>query len=116
MYRTPAWARDKGEPSHSVRNRVVTARKKQQERFSGGGIFCNSEMAHSQIERFCALSPEGERFLGLAVERLALSARSYHRALKVARTVADLAGSKRVEVEHLAEAIQYRCLERSPFS
>ena len=109
-------AREKGEPSCSVRDRVVTARRIQQERFSGGGIFCNSEMSHSQVERFCALSPEGERFLGLAVERLALSARSYHRALKVARTIADLSGSEHIEVEHLAEAIQYRCLERSPFS
>ena len=108
--------REKGEPSRSVRGRVVTARGIQQERFCGGDSFCNSEMSHSQIERFCALSPEGERFLGLAVERLALSARSYHRALKVARTIADLSAREHVEVEHLAEAIQYRCLERSPFS
>lgn len=116
LTRVQLMTRERGEPSRSVRDRVIDARRKQQERFAGGGIYCNAEMSHSEIEKLCALSPEGEGFLGLAVERLGLSARSYHRALKLARTIADLADSGRIEVEHLAEAVQYRCLDRSPFS
>jgi len=108
--------REKGEPSLAVRERVVAARARQEGRLTGSGVYCNADMTHLQVERHCVTSPEGERFLGLAIERLGLSARSYHRALKVARTVADLAGRGRMDVEDLAEAVQYRCLERSPFA
>lgn len=104
--------RVKGEPSAAVRARVLEARDMQERRYEGTGVFSNSAMTNTMLEAHCATTEEGERFLGMAVERLGLSARSYHRVLKVARTIADLAGSDRVEVEHLAEAVQYRCLER----
>ncbi len=107
--------RSVGEPSEVVRKRVVAARKVQEERMAGTGVYCNAGMTHSLVEKRCLTTSEGERFLGLAVERLGLSARSYHRVLKVARTIADLASSELIEVEHLAEAVQYRCLERSLF-
>ena len=108
--------RSAGEPSVSVRERVVAARHIQERRLSSGGAFCNAGMTHAQGERFCGTSPEGESFLGMAVERLGLSARSYQRVLKVSRTIADLAQSETIEVEHMAEAVQYRCLERSMFT
>jgi magnesium chelatase family protein len=104
-----------GETTAQVRARVATARDLQSDRLRGSGANCNSEMTHAQVESFCGSCAEGERFLGLAVERLGLSARSYHRVLRVARTIADLAGGEAIGVEHLAEAVQYRCLERSPF-
>ena len=107
--------RSAGESSEVVRRRVVAARNVQEERLAGTGAYCNAGMTHSLVEKRCLTTPEGERFLGLAVERLGLSARSYHRVLKVARTIADLASSELIEVEHLAEAVQYRCLERSLF-
>jgi len=108
--------REGGEPSAEVRARVVSSRRVQESRFAGSGVFSNSAMTNSMLDAHCRTSAEGERFLGLAVERLGLSARSYHRVLKVARTIADLANSERVEVEHLAEAVQYRCLEREALS
>ena len=107
--------RSAGETSEAVRRRVVAAREVQQKRLGGTGVFCCAAMTHSMVEKMCLATPEGERFLGLAVERLGLSARSYHKVLKVARTIADLAASGLIEVEHLAEAVQYRCLERSLF-
>ncbi len=104
--------RSPGEPSSRVRERVVKARDLQTRRYEGTGVFSNSEMTAAMIDEHCRSNAEGERYLGLAVERLGLSARSYHRVLKVARTIADLAGEERIALEHLAEAIQYRCLER----
>ena len=107
--------RTAGESSAEVRKRVTAARRLQEERLAGTGAYCNASMTHGLVERHCSTSAEGERFLGLAVERLGLSARSYHRVLKVARTIADIAAVDTIEVEHLAEAVQYRCLERSLF-
>jgi magnesium chelatase family protein len=112
LTRRQLMSREMGEPTAAVRARVMAARKLQEERFAGSGVFSNSEMTHSMLEKHCRADADGERFLGLAVERLGLSARSYHRVLKVARTIADLAGSSSVKVEHIAEAVQYRCLER----
>lgn len=116
LTRTQLQDRTPGERSQAVRERVMAARSRQEERLRGTGTCSNASMTHALVEKFCRPSREGERFLGLAVERLGLSARSYHRVLKVGRTVADLAGSETVEVEHLAEAVQYRCLERSDYS
>jgi magnesium chelatase family protein len=108
--------RTRGEASAPVRQRVVEARKIQERRYAGTGVFSNCAMTNAMLDAHCQVDPDGERFLGQAVERLGLSARSYHRVLKVARTIADLAGSERVEVEHLSEAVQYRCLERNQHS
>ena len=104
-----------GEHSSVVRARVVAARERQDRRLSGSGAYCNAGMIHSHVERFCALTADGERFLGMAIERLGFSARSYGRVLRVARTIADLAASDAIGVEHVAEAVQYRCLERAAF-
>jgi len=116
LTRAQLQAKATGENSAAVRRRVADARQVQDRRFDDSPTHCNSEMTHSEVEGFCSTGAEGERFLGLAVERLGLSARSYHRVLRVARTVADMAGSTSIEVEHLAEAVQYRCLERSPLA
>ncbi len=108
--------RSSGETSSLVAARVQVAREIQEERLRGSCVHSNAEMGRSLLESTCNVSAEAERFLGMAVERLGLSARTYDRALKVARTVADLAGAQVIGVEHLAEAVQYRCLERSVFS
>jgi len=103
-----------GEPSAAVRRRVVEARARQHKRFRvEPGIYCNAQMRHRQIRRFCPLPPEGRELLKKAVQALGLSARAYDRVLKVSRTIADLAGSEEIQPEHLAEAIQYRALDRA---
>ena len=73
----------------------------------------NGYMSHRQIKKFCALDDEGKELLKKAIDELGLSARAYDKILKVARTIADLAGSEQVQTEHLAEAIQYRSLDRN---
>ena len=100
-----------GEPSAAIRERVVRAREVQAERFKGLNIYTNAQMGVREIERFCRLTPGGEALLAGAVDRFGLSARAYHRVLKVARTIADLEGSTEIKEEHLAEAIQYRSSE-----
>ena len=75
-------------------------------------IYCNSQMSAKQLRTICKISPECNQLLKAAVERIGLSARAYDRILKVARTIADLAGSNDIQAEHLAEAIQYRNLDR----
>ena len=106
-----------GESSAQVRARVVRARARQRDRFQEEpGIYCNGQMRHRQIRRFCPLPPEGRDLLKKAVQRLGLSARAYDRVLKVSRTIADLAGSEEIRPEHLAEAIQYRALDRNSWA
>ena len=99
-----------GERSEVVRARVVEARDRQTARFRGTRVLTNSEMGPTEVRKFCqdALVPEAQPLLESAMQQLGLSARAFHRVLKVARTVADLAGSDRIETVHLAEAIQYR--------
>lgn len=96
-----------GEPSAVVRERVARAREVQGRRY-GEGRKLNSELTPAEIRRFCWLDEAGERLLRAAVERLGLSARAYHRVLKLARTIADLAGAEEIASVHLAEALQYR--------
>ncbi len=103
-----------GETSAAVRQRVVRARERQRERFRGDpGIYCNAQMRHREIRRCCPVPPDGRALLKKAVQRMGFSARAYDRVLKVSRTIADLAGSEQIQPEHLAEAIQYRALDRS---
>ena len=102
-----------GEISAAIRDRVLAARARQIARFAGTATYANSRMNGRQTRRFCALPPEAARLLGLAVTRLGLSARAHDRLLRVARTIADLAGADAIATEHVAEAIQYRSLDRA---
>ena len=100
------------ESSAAIRERVLAARRRQQARFSGERIGTNARMTGRHLKRHCPLPPEGKTLLGRAMSDLGLSARAYDRILKVARTIADLAGAEALLPEHLAEAIQYRSLDR----
>jgi magnesium chelatase family protein len=102
-----------GESSAVVRERVISARERQQVRYRNvSGMSCNAQMDSRLLREHCALGESGTRMLSTAMEKLKLSARAYDRILKVARTIADLAGSEHIGSEHLAEAIQYRSLDR----
>jgi magnesium chelatase family protein len=104
--------RAKGEGSGDIQHRVAKARELQLLRLRAAGIFCNAQMRNRDVERFCPVNGEGEKLLEAAVDRLGFSARAYHRVLKVARTIADLDGGRPVRPEHIAEAVQYRMLDR----
>lgn len=101
-----------GESSVVIRERVAKAREIQLRRFAGEGVFFNSAMNSSQIRRYCELDSEGEVILEQAILRQGLSARAHDRILKVARTIADLEGSKKIKSCHVAEAVMYRSLDR----
>lgn len=101
------------ETSGSIQERVIRARGIQTRRFENHpGIYCNAMMPSQMVKDVCAISEAGRALLKTAMERLGLSARAYDRILKVARTIADLADSDAIQIEHLAEAIQYRSLDR----
>ena len=101
-----------GEDSAAIRARVNQARAIQLQRFAKRAIFCNAQMTSRDIHKFCQLDAAGEKLMESAMARLGLSARAYTRILKVARTIADLVGEERINSAHLAEAIQYRALDR----
>ena len=101
-----------GESSAAVRKRVNAAREVQRERFLGSGIFSNSQLSGALFEQACALDEKTSALLQAAFTALHMSARSYKRILMVARTIADLAGEERIREEHVAEAIQYRTMDR----
>ncbi|MBM3939977.1 MAG: YifB family Mg chelatase-like AAA ATPase [SAR202 cluster bacterium] len=101
-----------GEPSSTVRQRVLAARQRQAARFRGTGLVTNADMGPRDVQRFCALDAPATAMAKQAMERFHLSARAFHRTLKQARTIADLEGEERIGVGHLAEAVQYRL--RSP--
>jgi magnesium chelatase family protein len=90
----------------------MRAHARQTTRFEDLPIHTNAEMSHRQVRRFCPLTADGERLLTAAIRRLGLSARGHDRVLKVARTIADVAGEDQIAAEHVAEAIQYRTLDR----
>jgi magnesium chelatase family protein len=96
------------ESSSAVRARVEAARARQWDRFAGSRVASNAEMGIRELKLHCGLDPAGEALIKAAVQRLGLSARAYHRVLKVARTIADLAAADRIGPAHLAEAIQYQ--------
>lgn len=100
------------EPSSEIKKRIVKARSIQQERYTGLGIITNSELSGRYISKYCKINTESEQLLKCAFERLGLSARAYNKILKVARTAADLEGAENIETKHIAEAIQYRSLDR----
>ena len=105
-------AQPDGESSKTVRERVAGARRVQQERFKGTETYCNARMTPRQMKEFCRLDDEAGNLLKSAILHLQLSGRAYDRILKVSRTIADLEGSESIQAKHIAEATQYRTLDR----
>ncbi len=102
-----------GESSADIRERVIKSREMQAQRYShNDGIYCNAQISSKMLREVCQIDGAGQSLLKTAMDRLNLSARAYDRILKVSRTIADLAGSSQIKPEHLAEAIQYRSLDR----
>jgi len=100
-----------GEPSSAIRRRVQAARDRQRTRFSGdgaNGLASNADMRVGEVRKYCKLDEQSQNLMRSAMSQLNLSARGYHRILKLARTIADLAGSEEIQSAHLAEALQYR--------
>ncbi|MBL7746434.1 MAG: ATP-binding protein, partial [Chitinophagaceae bacterium] len=101
------------ENSADIRNRVIAAREKQADRYkSNPGIYCNAQISSKMLKEICEINTAGANLLKVAMEKLNLSARAYDRIIKVSRTIADLSASEEIKPEHLAEAIQYRSLDR----
>lgn len=106
---------EKGEKSAEIKKRVNAARKVQLERYEGMNIYSNSQLDAGMLQKYCVLGDEENAILRAAFDNLGLSARAHSRILKVARTIADLEGSENIRAEHIAEAIQYRSLDRKYF-
>jgi len=104
--------RSEAESSAAIARRVEHSRELQLDRYKGTKIHCNAQMTPRFIKKYCELDPAGNRMLELVTDRLGFSARTYTRILKVARTIADLDGSASIREQHIAEAIQYRSLDR----
>lgn len=104
---------ENGETSATIRERVIIAREIQNERYKGvEDVYANAQMSSKQLKEICVITQAGQTLLKAAMDKLNLSARAYDRILKVSRTIADLAQSPDIKIEHLAEAIQYRSLDR----
>jgi magnesium chelatase family protein len=104
-----------GETSKDIRERVKAARQIQAERFNGLPLYCNAHMQSKHLRQFCVLDENSKDLLRTAINQLNLSARAYDRILKLSRTIADLEGKENIAVHHIAEAIQYRTLDRRLF-
>jgi magnesium chelatase family protein len=102
-----------GEPSSQIRSRVLAARKLQARRFEGRSVSCNAAMGSKELKDFCAVDEDTRELLFKAITQFGLSARAYSRTLKLARTIADLAGEEDILRPHVAEAVQYRVLDRT---
>ncbi|KQC10290.1 MAG: hypothetical protein APR62_12280 [Smithella sp. SDB] len=105
--------KETGESSMPIKERVNKARELQKKRFGSDDIVCNARMTEKQIQEFCQIGEEAHKLIEMAIEKLGLSARAVNRILKVSRTIADLENSSNIESVHVAEAIQYRSLDRS---
>lgn len=106
-----------GEPSAAIRERVIAARRIQEERYKDiKGIHCNAQMTERMLHEYAQPDEKSLDMLRMAMEKLKLSARAYGRILKVARTIADLAGSTQVQLNHIAEAVGYRNLDRGDWA
>lgn len=103
---------EKIESSEKIKERVNKARKIQQDRYKENGIYSNAELTPKLVSKYCKLDKESKTILQNAFEKLGLSARAHGRILKVARTIADLDGKENINVSHIAEAIQYRSLDK----
>ena len=101
------------ETSANIKARTVAARSIQYNRFTRTNIFANAQMAHRQVKEYCQLDCEGKKLFKTAIDELGLSARAHDKILKISRTIADLAEAQQIQTEHLAEAIQYRSLDRN---
>ena len=97
-----------GEPSRDVRARVEAARERQRARFEGTSLSCNADMGPAEIRQYCQVDEAAQSLLKAAMQQMHLSARAYHRVLKLARTIADLVGNDDIQTAYIAEAIQYR--------
>ncbi len=105
-------SKSEGEPSADIKVRVNKAREIQTERYKNSATTCNARISDAEFEKYCQISREADELLKNAFETMGLSARAYNRILKVARTIADLSGSENIELTHVAEAVQYRSLDR----
>ncbi|HYC29280.1 MAG TPA: ATP-binding protein, partial [Chitinophagaceae bacterium] len=106
-------SRKKEESSAQIRERVIKAREIQSARYEGTpGLYCNAQMSNKILKEVCVINNIGQNLLKSAMQKLNLSARAYDRILKVSRTIADLGGSEDIKPVHIAEAIQYRSLDR----
>lgn len=115
IYPVPLEHLNSGESSESssvIRDRVRLAREIQLKRFEGSDIHCNAQMSVRQIKSYCRLEAAPRKLLNLAIDKLSLSARAHERILKMSRTIADMGRSDEIKAQHMAEAIQYRCLDR----
>jgi magnesium chelatase family protein len=98
----------RGEPSDEVRKRVECARQRQAKRFASSGLYCNADMGASEVREHCPMDESSRQLMKSAMAQLSLSARAFHRILKVSRTIADLNGTEDIQAAFLAEALQYR--------
>lgn len=103
---------EKAESSAEIRLRVNAARQRQVRRYAGTGVSCNAQVTPAMLDEFCAMTPAAKTLLGRAFHAMGLSGRAYDRVLKVARTIADLSGEEKIDAPHIAEAVQYRSLDR----
>jgi magnesium chelatase family protein len=107
----------KTEGSATIRDRVIKAREIQSKRFEGkNGLYANAQMESQMVQEICVIGDTGKNLLNRAMQKLNLSARAYDRIIKVSRTIADLAASEEIKTEHLAEAIQFRSLDREDWA